>query len=391
MGLTAEPAGNRRLAMFLDGTWNTNDDNTNVWRIKSLAERSGGQVCFYSAGVGTEKGEQVLGGMLGFGLTDEVVKAYKWLMENYVDGDDVYIFGFSRGAFTARSLSGFVSKCGLLTPGAPISVSQMYRRYQRGAQAMTIRELQALSNPPPFLEGKWLLKYSRAIDIHFLGVWDTVGALGIPFGNIPLVSRSEYQFLETDLRINNKHAFHALAIDEHRGAFAPTLWTRTEDRIPNPNYKQRSLDEVEQRWFVGAHANVGGGYANDVLSQLPLKWIMDKAAACGLRFSRQIEIDGDERDFPIEDSYAKFAFGVYRALKFGHRFYRPIGESTKNLPNGGTITPINETIDSSVFERWRVVQGYRPENLRRWGVRYGVDPATKFTSIRADHPSEVVR
>jgi len=116
----------KRLALFLDGTWNTLNNNTNVWRMKSLCRQSESQMSYYSAGVGTQKDERLRGGMFGVGLDDEVTNAYEWLVEDYEAGDRIYIFGFSRGAFTARSLAGFISKCGLLSAGGPLSLNQIY-------------------------------------------------------------------------------------------------------------------------------------------------------------------------------------------------------------------------------------------------------------------------
>jgi uncharacterized protein (DUF2235 family) len=215
--LVASPK--KRLAVFLDGTWNTVNDNTNVWRLKSLLAPRGQdgveQLSYYSTGVGTEFGERVRGGMFGYGLNDEIIRAYEWLIDKYNIGDELFIFGFSRGAYTARSLSGFISKCGLLTAGAPLSVDQLYNRYRRASAVRTIRDLlveqkEGKSELP--LEERWILKYSQAIDIDFLGVWDTVGALGLPFGNLPIFGKADMQFLNTGIRVSNKRAFHALAM-----------------------------------------------------------------------------------------------------------------------------------------------------------------------------------
>src|SRR5580704_8917572 len=203
----------KRIALFLDGTWNSVNDNTTVWRMKSLCAVNADQVCYYSAGVGTQRGEKVSGGMFGYGLDDEVIRAYEWLIENYNLDDHIYIFGFSRGAFTARSLAGFISKCGMLKPGSPMSLTQLYGRYRKGSIPQTIL---ALKNHPTnnlSLEDQWLKEYSMPIPIFFQGVYDTVGALGVPFGNIPVISRSNYAFLETDLRINDYLSFHAMSID----------------------------------------------------------------------------------------------------------------------------------------------------------------------------------
>jgi uncharacterized protein (DUF2235 family) len=381
-------ANSRRLALFLDGTWNTVNDDTNVWRMKSLCAVDADQICYYSPGVGTSFGDRILGGMFGYGLDEEVINAYQWLMENYDTDDRIFIFGFSRGAFTARSLSGFISKCGLLRPGAPISLRQLYERYRKGNTVHTIRELANLPDNALSLEEKWLKKYSMAIPIWLQGVWDTVGALGIPFGNMPTISRSRYAFLETDLRINNDRAFHALAVDEHRVAFAPTLWTRSV-RNDAESYPPRPLDQVEQRWFVGAHADVGGGYDDGLLAQIPLKWLMQKAALHGLIFKGDVTIDGDEGRAVVHDSFAEMAGGIYRALKLGRRYYRSIGARSVVVYDTTTAT-INETLDASIFDRWRRNKDYRPANLAAWAKARGVDVAELQGNVRADDPRILV-
>ena len=378
----------KRVALFLDGTWNTVNDDTNVWRMKSLCAVAADQVCYYSPGVGTSFGSQILGGMFGYGLDEEVIDAYQWLMENYELGDHIFIFGFSRGAFTARSLSGFISKCGLLKPGAPISLRQLYERYRKGSTVHTIRELANMPDNALSFEEKWLKEYSMSIPIWLQGVWDTVGALGIPFGNLPTISRSRYAFLETDLRINNDRAFHALAIDEHRFAFAPTLWTRTVKNDAE-TYPPRPLDQVEQRWFVGAHADVGGGYDNGLLAQIPLKWLMQKAALHGLIFKVDVTIDGDESQAVVHDSFAEMAGGAYRALKLGRPYYRTIGARAV-VVNGMTTATINETLDESVFDRWRQDEHYRPVNLAAWANAHDVDIAKLHGSVRTDDPRVLV-
>jgi uncharacterized protein (DUF2235 family) len=374
----------RRLALFLDGTWNTVNDDTNVWRMKSLCAVDADQICYYSPGVGTSFGDRILGGTFGYGLDEEVINAYQWLMENYNLGDHIFIFGFSRGAFTVRSLSGFISKCGLLKPGAPISLRQLYERYRKGNTVHTIRELANIPYDALSFEEKWLKEYSMAIPIWLQGVWDTVGALGIPFGNLPTLSRSRYAFLETDLRINNDRAFHALAIDEHRFAFAPTLWARSVKNDAEA-YPPRSLDQVEQRWFVGAHADVGGGYDNGLLAQIPLKWLIQKAALHGLIFKAGVTIDGDESRAVVHDSFAEMAGGVYRALKLGRPYYRAIGAHPV-VVNGTTTATINETLDESVFDRWGFDQDYRPVNLAAWAKAHNADIAELHGSVRADDP-----
>jgi hypothetical protein len=383
-GACADWKTNGRLtSLFLDGTWNTVNDNTNVWRLKSLCAKSSEQLVYYSAGVGTQFGERISGGMFGVGINEEVTSAYEWLVENYELDAQLFIFGFSRGAFTARSLAGFISKCGLLKPGSPLSLKQLYERYRKGT-ASSIRALGKVTENGLSLEDKWLKKYSRSIPIWFQGVWDTVGALGVPLPCVPKISRHDFAFLETDLRINDTHAYHALAIDEHREAFAPTLWTKSTPKHGD-TYPARTLENVEQRWFVGAHANVGGGYEDDLLAQIPLEWMMNKAIAHGLKFTDNVAIDGDENTCPIHDSLAEMVHGIYEVLTFGKHYYRPIGAEPLDTPEAVTTT-INETIDASVFDRWRNDATYRPKNLVDWAKRRSVDPAMVKEPVRADDP-----
>jgi uncharacterized protein (DUF2235 family) len=159
----------KRIAVFLDGTWNTVNDNTNVWRLKSLlapiAADGLQQVSYYHKGVGTTFGSRWVGGMFGRGLNDEIIRAYEWLIDNYNLGDELFIFGFSRGAYTARSLSGLISKCGLISIGAPLSVAQLYARYRKASGAATIRELaqEQKEEKKDFpLEESWMLNTRRS-------------------------------------------------------------------------------------------------------------------------------------------------------------------------------------------------------------------------------------
>jgi uncharacterized protein (DUF2235 family) len=385
----------KRVAVFLDGTWNTVNDNTNVWRLKSLLAPAGKdglqQVVYYHKGVGTSVGSRARGGMFGYGLNDEIIRAYEWLIDTYNRGDTLFIFGFSRGAYTARSLSGLVAKCGLIEIGAPLSVKQVYDRYRRGSSAATIRELmeaQKKGKKDFTLEERWMLKYARVIDIDFLGVWDTVGALGLPFGTLPILGKADMQFLNTGLRVSNKFAFHALAVDEHRKAFAPTLWTvdyRAD--APQPHH-HRTLSQVEQRWFVGAHANVGGGCQSDVLAQRPLEWVRSKAASQGLGFRSDLDLDIPGSPPPISDSYSEFLGGTYKVLTLGRRYFRPIGPAPVRSSAADMRENINETIDASVFERWQLDPAYRPSNLSEWAARRKVDLGKAKTSLTADAAAE---
>lgn len=375
----------KRVVLLLDGTWNDVGDNTNVWRLCQLIA-SGDldgrkQAVYYTAGVGTARGERIRGGALGFGLNRDVVGAYRWLMGNYDRGDDIFLFGFSRGAFTARSLAGMIVRCGLLRPGSPLSVEELYERYRLDADAPSLVDLFKQQNLDA--TERRLLRHSRRVPIKMIGVWDTVGALGVPFGNISGISRRRFGFHNTKLSTIFEHAYQALALDEHRTAFAPTLWTRFIPETPDPPGTRRTRPTiVEQRWFVGAHANVGGGIRGDDIPQLPLAWMMDRAGSLGLAFRDTVRPRGHERFGEIEDSFARFMSGFYRVAKLGRRYHRVIACPPEKV-DGGHLVTVNETIDVSVFDRWRKDKNYRPPSLIRWATEMALMPGRLRHSVDA--------
>jgi hypothetical protein len=233
-------------------------------------------------------------------------------------------------------------------------------------------------------EEAWMLKYARAVPIKFIGVFDTVGALGVPFPLLRGLKGSAYPFLNTGLRQNNEYAFHAMALDEHRKAFLATPWTNQGATTAKP----RAIERTEQRWFIGAHANVGGGCFDDPLAQLSIKWLKGKATKLGLAFKDEFATEENAISAPISDSFAEFCSGWYRLLKLWIRYHRPIGVPPTDEGEG--VKTINETIDSSVFSRWRADQTYRPRSLRKWAKAKGVDPAKITSSVRADDPTIAV-
>jgi len=312
----------KRLAVFLYGTWNSVNSNTNVWRMRALcaAKSKGGkpQLVYYEVGV-----NGFMGGVFGQGLDENIRLAYEWLIENYNDGDEIFIFGFSRGAFTARSLAGLIALNGILRAGSPIGVTELFDRYKKGNE-----------------ESIWVLKEMEASK-------DTSN-------------------------------------DEHRNDFAPTLWDVRHPKDPNAVIAQpRPLSSVEQRWFVGAHANVGGGYQTDLLAQAPLRWMMKKAESHGLSFRSEVDLDGEALKAPITDSYRSFGYGLYAVVS--SPLYRTIGREPDVRDDGSHIN-VNETIDATVFQRWRADPTYRPANLVEWAQRKKVDPAQLQTSVRANDP-----
>ncbi|HZK77276.1 MAG TPA: DUF2235 domain-containing protein [Gemmatimonadaceae bacterium] len=170
-------------------------------------------------------------------------------------------------------------------------------------------------------------------------------------------------------------------MDRHRRRLESRLTTR---KIRTQSLRSHALfPALNSAWFVGAHANVGGGYQTDVLAQPPLRWMMKKAESHGLTFRSEVNLDGDDVTAPIADSYKSFGSGFY--AKVFPPLYRTIGREPDVREDGSHIN-INETIDANVFKRWRADPTYRPANLVEWAQRKKVDPAQFQTSVRTDDP-----
>lgn len=345
--------------MFLDGTWSDANDDTNVAQIHRRVPAGGGgerQELRYIEGVGTGRFDRLRGGLFGAGLDDTIREGYRFIAARHgSDGDRIHLIGYSRGAFAARSLAGMIAKCGLIAADE-LPAKAVYARY-RDTKAPGLREMQEGEQPARTAEDELVLARSRLVRIRFIGVFDTVGRLGIPGGLGRLISRRRYQFHDTRLSGLVDLACHAVAVDEHRKQFAPTLWTSVP--IPIPQHPTR----VEQRWFVGAHSNVGGGgtavpEVENPLSILAREWIAERALEAGLEVAPPpVPVTGQEWKGPIDDSYGRFLGGLARWWPGNKPYLRPVR------------TTVGEALDGSVIRRWR--QGeppYRPRNpyLEPW-------------------------
>ena len=276
------------ICVFCDGTWQDADSQTdgtptpsNVVKLyNALADQDQAgqkQSAYYHPGVGSRGGfvSRALGGAVGLGLRDDVKSGYKWLATKYSEGDNIFLFGFSRGAFTVRSIAGMINTCGLLDlTDTNLSDETVWARVDQAFDVYRKKaEIDTLKGWPSFHTGPGE-NPAGATPVHCLGVWDTVGALGVPDGLALLNffdNPKTYEFHNTSLGQNVQNAFHAIAIDEWREAFAPTLWTGSAPAT-----------SVEQKYFVGNHGDVGGGWIEAGLSDLALEWMMDKAEGCGL-------------------------------------------------------------------------------------------------------------
>jgi uncharacterized protein (DUF2235 family) len=320
----------RNIVLLFDGTWNTRGTHTNVGRMRNSIRTRGRedaeQPCFYDEGVGTKWYTRLSGGAFGRGLSENIQEGYAWLSRTHRAGDAIFVFGFSRGAYTARSLVGLIRKCGLLNAAGEKSVKAAYDLYRNKDVA-----------PDDPAAVAFRAKHSRETRVRFVGVWDTVGALGIPISQVPF-SRDFYQWHDTELSKIVDYAMHAVAIDEHRKDFDATLWTKL---------KPENL-KVEQRWFAGSHSDVGGGEGG-VLPNLALRWMQDMAEQAGLALKAKVEPQAQDHLGPITDSFGSFMFGLYRLVRQRHR--RRFGRG------------VNEVVDESVWQRWRADAKYRPPML----------------------------
>lgn len=254
----------KRIIFCADGTWDSPQNKTNVYKIWQAVRPMPNQAPFYDDGVGADGSilDRLLDGATGAGLFQKIRDGYKSIAQSYQPGDDIYLFGFSRGAYTARSLAGMIAICGL--PTRPCDENLV----QTAFQAYRNKDKRAA-----LLAG--LAGYAMYdAKIRMVGVWDTVGALGIP-AVIGGVDPALYGFLDTSLHPDVKNAFHAVAIDERRREFPATLWTST------PAADQK----LEQIYFVGVHCDVGGGYTEAGLSDITLSWMMNRANQTGLQFT----------------------------------------------------------------------------------------------------------
>jgi len=340
----------KRLVICCDGTWNRPDQvsdgkvcSTNVTKIaQAIAGRDASGVLqhvYYDRGVGTDWWDHLRGGAFGVGLSENIREAYQFLVTRYEPGDELWFFGFSRGAYTVRSLAGFVRNSGLLRREHAGQVDEAYALYRRR---------DADSNPRPIEAQLFRRTYTYEsegyeIRIKCIGVWDTVGALVIPIGILGAITRDvlHLQFHDVNLSSYVDNAFQALAIDEKRAAFRPSIWQQ------QPHAVGQRLVQV---WFPGVHANVGGGYPDSSLSDIALLWMKDRTLECGLAFD----------DGYVSRTVHAAPTGVLRNSRTG--FYRVLPEFVRNISTSGRA-PAFEDVHPSAYERMKRLPEYRPVNL----------------------------
>ncbi len=340
----------KRIVLCCDGTWNTPDQTsdgrptqTNVTKIASrvadLDDAGVRQLVYYQPGVGTSPGERLRGGAFGFGLSRGVQNVYRYIVNNYEPGDAVFLFGFSRGAYMARSTAGLIRNAGILRRENAGQVKAAYDLYRdrvihpRHIESRLFRR--SFSHPD--------------VGVDFIGVWDTVGALGIPWSGIPAIDwlNRRWAFHDTALSSSVRAAFQALAIDEARKPFEPAIW-RPKDDVPG--------QRVEQVWFSGVHCDVGGGYPASGLSDIALGWMADRARSCGLAFVPGAFTPGASDG---EGSvYQPDPFGILHDSRNGiYRLLPPARRVITARPGSA------QYVGSSAVERFEGDAAYHPVNL----------------------------
>jgi uncharacterized protein (DUF2235 family) len=338
----------KRLICCTDGTWDKPGDtiagkslDSNVCLLYNAIEeidQSGiQQLKVYDTGVGSGPGikDQLSGGITGAGLDAKIKDVYTFLMLNYKEGDEIYLFGFSRGAYTARSLAGFIRNCGILKPEKIDLVDRAYNLY-RNRNDYTTPDSDMMRS----FRNKFCIE--DITRIKFIGVWDTVGSLGIPVPWFNSYNLEEYKFHDITLSSTIDYAYQALAVDERRVNFEPSIWQLSE------NTTTGSATVLEQRWFSGVHCNVGGGYENRGLSNNTLQWMVEKARAVGLGFTNSKLTDY------LPDTLATMGNSYTWMYWVRKKIWRPVNQLKNSF----------QVIDDSVYERMKKYKDYYPGNIK---------------------------
>ena len=329
----------KRLVVCFDGTWNSpsQEDNgipspTNVYKIsRAIPEKDPTtgtkQLTYYHTGVGTEGGKisKILDGAFGKSLGEHIMSGYHWLAQNYEESpenDEIFLFGFSRGAFTVRSLSGMIGTVGLLNlEQSELNNSEKWEAINKGYTAYRKKGRKLIEFQKEYKD--YFFNQGKPVDIKFIGVWDTVGAAGIPDDaellNAIFDKKHRWEFHNKKLGAHVKHARHAMALDEKRSSFTVTRWIEADDH-----------QDMKEMWFPGVHSDVGGGYADSSLSDIALEWMIKEAEVpkIGLHFDdfikKQLKPD------PEGEMHNSFQ-GIFSALRSRPRNIPLINTNTASI------------------------------------------------------------
>lgn len=375
----------KNIVICCDGTGNEiAADLSNVLKLFRIVSKNEEQIVFYDPGVGTIGSSDpwsrvknnvrgVWGLMTGAGLDKNVLDAYKFLLDNYEDGDRIYMFGFSRGAYTIRVLAGFLRLVGLLERPQRNLCDYALTAYKRAAEKDNF-------------EIAWRFERvasTRRIPIKFVGVWDTVSSVIVPRPDrfyLPSLETLPYTRTNSYVEIFRQ----AIAIDERRRMFRINRWTEPQPFKPNPFAAgDGAPQDIKQVWFAGVHADIGGGYPETQSgpAKFPLLWMVDEAVGCGLQISTSLynhlvfghAREGSTRNYVPPDFKAK----LHNSMNVGWFLLELIPKRTKwrdwpwRWSLFGFYLPFCEPrligagarIHYSVFERANADKKYSPVNL----------------------------
>lgn len=342
----------RRIILLSDGTGNSAGKvwRTNVWRtFESLDLSNSDQVAFYDDGVGTSsfKPLAIIGGAFGYGLKRNVIDLYKFVCRNYrsasdyrreqqsntsgsddIKDDEIYGFGFSRGAFTIRIVAGLIADQGLVLYATEQELDRKAAEAYRAYRAKHFHSVWGIERIGRAIRSIFVSAVHDETErpvrsIRFLGLWDTVAAYGLPVDEWTRgISKWIWPLELPGRQLNSKveRACHAVCLDDERTTFQPVLWDESLQPDPQTNSWPTEFQRISQVWFAGVHSNVGGGYPDDTLAQVPLTWMMHEAAKTGLKFKQppkaaldavSVAESASDKDGRLYDSRSGFA-GYYR-------------------------------------------------------------------------------
>ncbi|CAD6555375.1 DUF2235 domain-containing protein [Paraburkholderia metrosideri] len=367
----------KRLFVCCDGTWNSDSDEfqgvpvpTNVVRFFNALSEYGDdgveQLRYYHVGVGANERwvHRIIDGALGIDLSRDIRTAYKWLSDHYVEDAEIFVIGFSRGAFTARSLVGMLHHCGLPHDASWALVKQAWNLYRLDPKIPANLSQQQ----------RFRIEHGKPPPVRFLGVWETVGALGIPeIMNLFGLPRQRFEFHDTTLSPEVERAVQGLAIDEQRNNFSPTLWTDEDGCDPA---------RVTQVWFPGVHADVGGGYKETGLSDATLKWMIAEAEQCGAVFEpdmlRQLAHADQSSPSAVHGVLHNSLTGFYRRIGFRPRAFPYLVKDSRRCSESVSPLTLARQASPPIFQA-----PYRPniDPVAAVQVRVFASPLWNWTGI----------
>ncbi|WP_299614061.1 DUF2235 domain-containing protein [uncultured Tateyamaria sp.] len=355
-----------RIAIFCDGTWNSPDiqEPTSVHKLKRalVNDPAKGQVAAYFPGIGTDDRfdgpikkffNRYGGGAFGWGLDAKVKQAYQFLAQAYQAGDEIYLFGFSRGAFTARSVAGMIRKCGIISDTSTEGVNAAFDLYRKRGEhnhpdAPHIRQARREMSPKfatSVSDLAWRNDTSQLVAISYLGVWDTVGARGVPpslLGPVASMWNRQYKFHDMALSSLVQSARHALALDERRVFYSPAKWDNLDGEKGLNEGDTGPLRAYQQLWFVGDHSVLGGSGVEQPLSMIALEWVVQGAGR--LTLEPGVKFPPSDPDPLVDAPRLVFKWSPFKKWR------------------QGPVAPWE--IHPSVKERRQGRSDYRPKSLR---------------------------